>query len=219
MHQMHSRNMLLLDRTSEPCRVSFDAPHQKLQPGHETVSTYSLPHVHIRMGQDRAQAHTQQQTLVITRCRPIGAAGTGLQQMRVSSCTSDAGTCAGSGLEWGWVTAAPHLLQCCTDAADSLHSGSRSCNHTDHRRRNARGTGRHVAARAEPAKHEDQSTSRDDEDLLAPFVSVGMPTSASYFTMTIIRHARTAHSNSECTVRQVHGATHDRLGIEAVITR
>ena len=117
------------------------------------------------------------------------------------------------------VTAAPHLLQCCTDAADSLHSGSRSCNHTDHRRRNARGTGRHVAARAEPAKHEDQSTSRDDEDLLAPFVSVGMPTSASYFTMTIIRHARTAHSNSECTVRQVHGATHDRLGIEAVITR
>ena len=112
------------------------------------------------------------------------------------------------------VTAAPHLLQCCTDAVDSLHSGSRSCNHTNHRRCSARGTGRHVAARAEPAKHEDQSTSRDDEDLSAPFASVVMHTSASYFTMTIIRHARRAHSNSTSTVRQVHGATHDQLEID-----
>ena len=94
---MHSRNMLLPDRPSEPCRVSFDASHQKLQPGHETVSTYSLPHVHIRMGQDRAQAHTQQQTLVDTRCRHAGAAGTSLQQMRVSSCTSTQGRVQGQG--------------------------------------------------------------------------------------------------------------------------
>ena len=114
------------------------------------------------------------------------------------------------------VTAAPHLLQCCTDAVDGLHIRSRFCNHTlrhtDHCRRSARGTGRHVAARAEPAKHEDQSTSRDDEDLSAPFASVVMLTSASYFTMTIIRHTRRAHSNSECTVRQVHGATHCHEG-------
>ena len=99
------------------------------------------------------------------------------------------------------VTAAPHLLQCCTDAVDGLHIRSRFCNHTlrhtDHCRRSARGTGRHVAARAEPAKHEDQLTSRDDEDLSAPFASVVMLTSASYFTMTIIHHARRAHSKNE----------------------
>ena len=83
---------------------------------------------------------------------------------------------------------------------------------TAHRRCGACGTGRHVAARTEPAKHEDKSTCRDDEDLSAPFASGIMPTSASYVIIAIMRHTRRAHGNSECTVRQVHGATHCHEG-------
>ena len=127
----------------------------------------------------------------------------------------DAGTCAGSGLGSGLglqqhtsCSASQMRSTLCTAAVDPVT--------TSHRRCGACGTGRHVAARTEPAKHEDQSTCRDDEDLSARFASGVMPTSASYVIMAIIRHTRRAHSNSECTVRQVHGATHDRLGIEAV---
>jgi len=107
----------------------LDTSYQKLQPGHETVSTYFQPLVHKRTELDRAQAHTQQQTLVDTRCRPTGASGTGLQQMRVSSCTSTQGRVQGRRVRArvGARVTAAHLLQCFTDAVDTLHSNSRSC--------------------------------------------------------------------------------------------
>jgi len=119
----------------------------------------------------------------------------------------DAGTCAGSGLglqQHTSCSASQMQSTLCTAAVDPVI--------TDHRRCGACGTGRHVAARTEPAKHEDQSTCRDDEDLSAPFASGVMPTSASYVIMAIIRHTRRVHGNSECTVRQVHGATHCHEG-------
>ena len=73
----------------------------------------------------------------------------------------DAGTCAGSGLGSGLglqqhhtsCSAAQMQSTVCTTAVDPV-------NHTDHRRCSACVTGMHVAARTEPAKHEDQSTCR-----------------------------------------------------------
>ena len=127
----------------------------------------------------------------------------------------DAGTCVGSRLGSGLglqqhtsCSASQMRSTLCTSAVDPVI--------TSHRRCGACGTGRHVAARTEPAKHEDQSTCRDDEDLSSRFASSVMPTSASCVIMAIIRHTRRVHGNSECTVRQVHGATHDRLGVKAV---
>ena len=193
-----------------PC----DASHQKLQPGHETAPTYSLPRTHTDGSGLSTGSHTATDS---SRLQSTQAVDLQTHEAPVCSrCESAAAlrrrdVCRVRARVGARVTAA-QVLQCFADAADTLHSGSRSCNHTNHRRRSARGTGRHVAARAEPAKHEDQSTSRDDEDLSAPFASVVMLTSASYFTMTIIRHTRRAHSNSECTVRQVHGATHCHEG-------
>ena len=61
----------------------------------------------------------------------------------------------------------------CTAAVDPV-------NHTDHRRCSVCATGMHVTVRTEPARHKDQSTCRDDQDLSAPFASVIMPMSASY---------------------------------------
>ena len=124
---MHSRDVLL-PHSTWALQGGHHSTHQyqKLQPGHETVSTYFQPLVHKRMGQDRAQVHTQQQTLVDKHCRPTG---TGLQQMRVSSCTSTQGRVQGRRVRArvGARVTAAHLLQCFTDAADTLHSNSRSC--------------------------------------------------------------------------------------------
>lgn len=112
------------------------------------------------------------------------------------------------------VTAA-HVLQCFADAVGTLHSGSRSCNH---RSLSVRCLWHRQARRSENRACEARgsvdikSTCRDDEDLSAPFASGVMPTSASYVIMAIIRHTRRVHGNSECTVRQVHGATHCHEG-------